>query len=86
MTTQTSTENIRTELTAVFREVFDDPAITLRDEMTAADVEAWDSLNHFALIIAVERTFRIRLTLAEIQRLDNVGALIKLIQLKVPAA
>ena len=31
------------KLTNVFHEVFNDNSIVLRDEMTAADVENWDS-------------------------------------------
>jgi len=83
MTTQLTPEQIRAELTGIFRKVFDDPALILRDEMTAAEVDGWDSLSHFTLIVSVERSFHIKLTLSEIQRLDNVGALIRLIETKV---
>jgi acyl carrier protein len=83
MTTQISPEQIKTELTGIFRKVFDDPVLTLRDDMTAADVEGWDSLSHITLIVSIERSFRIKVTLAEIQRLNDVGALIQLIQQKV---
>jgi acyl carrier protein len=83
MTSQLTPEQIKTELTGIFRKVFDDPSLNLTDEMTAEDVEGWDSLSHFTLIVSVERSFHVKLTLAEIQRLDNVGALIRLIQQKV---
>jgi acyl carrier protein len=83
MTTQLSPEQIKTELTGIFRKVFDDPLLTLRDDMTAADVEGWDSLSHITLIVSIERSFRIKVTLAEIQRLNDVGALIQLIHQKV---
>ena len=83
MTTQISPEQIKTELTGIFRKVFDDPLLTLRDDMTAADVEGWDSLSHITLIVSIERSFRIKVTLAEIQRLNDVGALIQLIHQKV---
>jgi acyl carrier protein len=83
MTTQISPEQIKTELTGIFRKVFDDPLLTLREDMTAADVEGWDSLSHITLIVSIERSFRIKVTLAEIQRLNDVGALIQLIHQKV---
>ena len=83
MTTQISPEQIKTELTGIFRKVFDDPLLTLRDDMTAADVEGWDSLSHITLIVSIERSFRIKVTLAEIQRLNDVGALLQLIHQKV---
>jgi|HubBroStandDraft_1064217.scaffolds.fasta_scaffold1176529_1 acyl carrier protein len=83
MTTQISPEQIKTELTGIFRKVFDDPLLTLREDMTAADVEGWDSLSHITLIVSIERSFRIKVALAEIQRLNDVGALIQLIHQKV---
>jgi acyl carrier protein len=85
MTTQTTPNQIETELTAIFRKVFDDPLLTLRDDMTAGEVEGWDSLSHITLIVSIERSFHIKLTLAEIQQLNDVGALIRLIQQKLPA-
>lgn len=83
MTTQINLDQIKTELTAIVRKVFDDPLLTIRDDMTAADVEGWDSLSHITLIVSIERSFHIKLTLAEIQRLNNLGALIGLIHQKV---
>jgi acyl carrier protein len=72
-------------LTDVFREVFDTPSLTLRDDMTAADVENWDSLNHIDMIVAIERRLKIRFTTREVGALRNVGNLIDLIQEKLRA-
>jgi acyl carrier protein len=70
------------KLTEIFRKTFDDESIVLRDEMTAGDVEAWDSLSHINLIYAVEKAFKIRFTTAEVTNLKNVGELGALIQRK----
>jgi acyl carrier protein len=67
---------------SVFREVFDDDGLVLRPEMTAADVDAWDSLSHFNLIAAVEREFNVRFTIAEVASLKNVGNLVELVEKK----
>jgi acyl carrier protein len=77
---------VRTRLTAIFREVFDDDAIAIHDEMTAEEVEEWDSLNHINLILAVERSFGVRFTTSEIGNLANVGEFIALLtgKLAVP--
>ena len=74
------------ELTEIFRAVFDQPNLVLRDAMTAADVENWDSLNHIDLIVAVERKFKIKFTTREIMGLDTVGDLAELTAKKVSAA
>ena len=42
------------KLTQIFLDVFDLDAITLRDDMTAQEVEEWDSLNHVKLVVAIE--------------------------------
>lgn len=59
----------------VFRLVFDDNTIQLRPEMTANDVDGWDSLSHVNLILAVEAKFKIRFTQKELMTLKNVGDL-----------
>ena len=66
----------------IFRDIFEDEGLVLREDMTAADVKNWDSLNHIDLIVAVEREFKIRFTTAEVTTLKNVGALAALVDKK----
>ena len=73
---------LRSRLTEVFQDVFGDPALQLRDDMTAGDVDEWDSLTHINLIVAAEKSFRIRFTTGEVNQLRNVGDLIALIRRK----
>src|SRR6266478_691712 len=75
---------IKSRLESVFRDLFDNPGLTLTRETTAADVEDWDSLNHVNLIVAIEKAFKIRFTTAEVSGLENVGELIDLIAKKLP--
>ncbi len=82
--------DLRERLQDVFRDVFHDAELELRDELTAADVEGWDSLAHIDLIIAVERKFKIRFATAEISNTkeagNDVGSFLRLIEGKVAAA
>lgn len=71
------------KLTIVFHEVFNDNTIVLRDDMTAADVENWDSLTHMMMITKVEEVFDIRFKLKELNKLKNVGDLCETIVGKV---
>lgn len=71
------------KLTAVFHEVFNDNTIVLRDEMTANDVENWDSLTHMLMITKVEETFGIKFKLKELNKLKMVGDLINTIETKL---
>lgn len=63
------------KLTAIFHEVFEDNSIVLRDDMTAADVENWNSLTHMLMITKVEETLSIKFKLRELNKLKNVGDL-----------
>lgn len=74
---------IKEKLTEVFREVFDDEDIELFDEMTADDVDEWDSLSHVNLMIAIELAFDIEFQQNEIQNFSNVGELRKSIESKL---
>ena len=71
------------KLTPIFREVYKDSSIELRDDMTAADVENWDSLTHMLMITKVEENFGIKFKLKELNRLKKVGDLINIVETKL---
>ena len=81
-----NTEQIYARLTEIFREVFDDPALTPTPTMTAADVKEWDSFNHINLIVAIETRFKIKFKTAELESLRNVGHLVEMIDKKLTAS
>ena len=76
--------NIMDSLTEVFRSVFEDNSIVLKPEMTANDVEGWDSLSHVLLILAIENRFKIKFNYKELLTLKNVGDLLHSIESKNP--
>ena len=76
---------ILARLTPIFREVFDDDTLSLRPEMTASDVDGWDSLAHIRLILSVQKAFGIKFSAAEMSRLKNVGDLMTLTKHKQAA-
>ena len=80
-------DSLRERLQTIFRDVFEDDNLVLRDSMTAHDVEGWDSLAHINLIIAVEQELRIRFAAAEISRLkepaQSVGTFLDLLKEKL---
>jgi len=76
-----STE-IYQKLTGIFRKVFDDDSIVVRPDLTADDVDEWDSLSHIRLVLTVEKAFNIKFSASEIGRLKNVGEFADLIKSK----
>ena len=71
------------KLTGIFRDILDDDDLTLRPELTAADVPGWDSFNHINIVVATEAAFGIKFKSAEVEELKNVGEFITLIQAKL---
>lgn len=69
-------------LNGIFRQVFDDDSINITRDMTANDIEEWDSLTHMNLVVAVEAKFKVRFALGELQTLRNVGELHDLVEKK----
>lgn len=59
--------------------------VSLQPSTTAADVEGWDSLAHIQIIVAVERSFGIRLRVGEMASIANVGELVSRIATRVNA-
>lgn len=71
------------KLSAIFHEVFNDNSIVLKEEMTANDVENWDSLTHMLMITKVEEIFGVKFKLKELNKLKKVGDLINTIDSKL---
>ncbi len=71
------------KLNPIFRQVFEDDDIIVNRETTADDIDAWDSLSHINLVMAIEMEFKIRFALGELQSLKNVGHLADLIDKKL---
>jgi len=75
--------NIQERLTKVFRTVFDNESITLTPDLTADDVDEWDSLSHINLMLAIELEFGIEFSQSEIQNFSNVGELLECVKTKL---
>jgi acyl carrier protein len=71
---------IYTRLTELFEDVFDEDSIKLTPDLSAKDVDGWDSLTHIRLILTVEKAFKIKFSTSEIGKLENVGGLVALIE------
>ncbi len=48
---------------------------TIRDDLTAEDVDTWDSLNHIALMGALEQEFNVQIDIERVEDSQSVGAL-----------
>jgi acyl carrier protein len=80
-----TTDAIYDKLTDVLREVFDDDSIVATPDLTAANVDGWDSFAHLRVLMSVERAFGIKLSAAEIDSLKSVGDLAGIIATRTAA-
>lgn len=76
---------IITELTPIFQDVLDLPELALTPESSANNVEGWDSLAHVNLVVAIEKHYKLKFALGELQGLKNVGEMADLIAKKKSA-
>jgi len=70
---------IYARLAGIFQDVFDEDSIKVTPELSAKDVDGWDSLTHIRLILTVEKAFKVKFSTSEIGKLENVGDLVALI-------
>lgn len=78
-------DQIMAQLGEIFCDVFDDEDIIISENLTAEDVEEWDSLSHITMVLTLESEFSIKLKAAEVGNLANVGSLIDIISARLAA-
>ena len=69
-------EEVYERLNQVFRDVFDDESITVKDETTADDIEDWEHIN---LAVAVEEEFSFKIPMGKVVTMKNVGEMVDII-------
>ncbi|MCK1313543.1 MULTISPECIES: phosphopantetheine-binding protein [unclassified Bradyrhizobium] len=70
------------EVLGKLQEVFDGiflEKVAAKPELSAADVEEWDSLMQISLVIAIEQKFRVRFRVGEVEAARNLGEFADLI-------
>jgi len=68
---------------SIFRQVLNNQNLTLTDNLTAPDVEGWDSLNHITLVMTLEEQFNVKFTTREVMGWQNVGEMLDCLEKKL---
>lgn len=72
------------KINEIFIEVMElDDNFKLSENMTAEDIEEWDSLTHIQLIKALEKSFGIKFTAKEVMEWEDVQDCIDSIESKI---
>lgn len=72
----------KAEVLSRLQKIFDDimiEPVVVTEQLCADDVPDWDSLLHISLMVAVEKEFKIRFGVGEVESTKNVGELADLI-------
>jgi len=67
----------------IFRDIFDEDDMIIKDSTNSDEIEDWDSLNHINLVSAIEKEFKIRFTLGELVGFKDVEAMVSLMMNKI---
>jgi acyl carrier protein len=78
-------DSILVELQPIFRDILDQRDLVVTRESNASNVQDWDSLSHINLVTAIEKQYKIKFALGELQELKNVGDMVDLIEVKLAA-
>lgn len=65
-------QDVLEKLQTIFDDLFMDK-VEVKPELTAQEVEEWDSLLHITLVVSVEKAFKIRFHVGEVEATRNVG-------------
>ncbi|MFT6070198.1 MAG: acyl carrier protein [Bacteriovoracaceae bacterium] len=76
-------DEITNRVQDIFRDIFDEEGLEIKDETNADNIEDWDSLAQINLVSSIEKDLKVRFALGEIDTLKNVGEMINLIETKL---
>ncbi|UDL93545.1 acyl carrier protein [Lichenihabitans sp. PAMC28606] len=73
------------EIYSILAEIFDDVflrEVSLRPDLSAKDVDGWDSFKQIDIVMAVEERFGFKAATKDLDALQTVGDLVQLIVTK----
>lgn len=76
-------EQIKLAITNIIVSILKHDNFEVNDETTASDIEGWNSLTHMMIINEIEVNFKVTFKLKELNKLNCIGDLISLVQLKL---
>jgi acyl carrier protein len=74
-------EQVRT----IASDIFSVPVAQIRSDSTPKTIDSWDSILHLNLALSIEEQFDIQLSPEEIERMQSIGEIAKLIESRLQA-
>lgn len=76
-------EEILAKIAPIFKEVFNDDEMDVNMDLTADDIDEWSSISQTLMLTEVEKEFGIVFKLREVAEMDNVAAIVGMIESKL---
>ena len=77
--TSLTEDSILAGMRPIFEDILDTPDVELSRSSSGHNLPNWDSLAHLEIMEMVQRRFRVKFSLVELQKLKTVGDLVDLI-------
>ncbi|MBF1056402.1 MAG: acyl carrier protein [Prevotellaceae bacterium] len=72
-------DEILKQLALIFEEVLKQPELKIDYNMSADDIDGWDSLSNMTIISEIEKKWNVHFKLRDIVRMKNIGDMIDVI-------
>ena len=72
-------DEILKQLSFIFEEVLKQPGLKIDYNMSADDIDGWDSLSNMTIISEIEKKWNVHFKLRDIVRMKNIGDMIDVI-------
>lgn len=76
-------EEILAKIAPIFKEVFNDDEMDVNMDLTADDIDEWSSISQTLMLTEVEKEFGVVFKLREVAEMDNVAAIVGMIESKL---
>ena len=70
---------ILSEIQVIFRDIFDDNNLIIKEETCSDDIEEWDSIENINIILSIEKKFDVEFDIDEVGEVKNVSDIITLV-------
>jgi acyl carrier protein len=77
-----NTDDIYKRVQEIFDNLFMEE-VRVTPQLSANDVDEWDSVTHVSLVLAIEEEFGLRFRVGEVESTKNLGDLVNLIALRM---
>jgi acyl carrier protein len=77
------TTSILDQVRAIASDIFLVPVSRIQHNSTPATIDSWDSIQHLNLALTLEEKFKVQLSPEEIEEMQNIGEIAKLIETKL---